>query len=1093
MACNYSIQIGDKSYDILQGVENGKIQDIDDLKQYLRTVDINKLKEIKTALEKNNAIGDLDLKDMNENAVGLFSPAALLKSVSTNSEDAYLWNQLNVGNRNKKNIIPGFGDESMKTGFINGHIFLNLNYLSDKDNNIIALTELALHQKYANDAKVYSDKISSNPTSEAAQQTLQTLFIPGTNISDVQKIIGAITLAYQRVNLKLTHDIGESNLTTSRNNLEVTWNKYNNLRNPENLNSNYLPKSDILTQDLKPGDLVWIPIESTEKTLKAGVFELFYDSYVNTQGKTVLRTLIKNSATGNIETRKRIARRFDSKNHIIESNTVQGRIQDSAPYTLYDYQNDTQYNKINTKFTDGYVTYESILNLLHNPQSQVILLSHTDGKVIEKVHNIKQVQGSVVTLDNDQIIPIEDIQRINYPKDNNEAFGNLEGDLLNNKGWSKSNHITVGEHIAFKKNPKDTILTEGIVLARGKRGDENILVYRDAKNTENKRQSILHYISEKNVKYVSSPPVEFHVSTEEESLINNFIQTNFINNNQYIKPIDVFIKPKHGALKDLGYSIHQLNKFSKISPKDLLYDMSSNKVFKVVHSGIDTIKATLLINGQVKYFDLPKDIIDKYLLFTKNPINESFAQSFLRKNRANLYKNNQEGAIEVKVWQNPNGFIYPLAAHLTNEQRTEHILYGDFKNENGKVITVPIDITNKIAQELADRYKWNEIPSKLYTKEYYNIETKKNNIVKDTENTLRIPIDNENFKALLANTDQLQSYLVPGSFIQFKGNATSFLVEKVYNDRIQLAAYHHTQIKNEAIRNLDLQYVTAEKFFLDRNLLENSTTTDPQTKKIIETPSKAQIVNLYLPKWATTAYDNLSMYRKQIAQKDSRLITYPDSDSPEIVAMLADVLQNKYNTPIKIIHNYNLAEFNNPNVYKSSAFATPDSIYINIDKASIAEPLHEVLHLVLATMKATDPDTYYKLVNSVQYHPLFDEVTKAYDEINTERLEETFITLLSQTFRRNILKEGVYNESSFNRAMKQSISDLMDLSKSLDWEDSFDLLGKPINDILFDFGSRLVANDDSLIKNDSVSYMFDIADKIQKLLDNGNLKQQCNY
>jgi hypothetical protein len=87
----------------------------------------------------------------------------------------------------------------------------------------------------------------------------------------------------------------------------------------------------------------------------------------------------------------------------------------------------------------------------------------------------------------------------------------------------------------------------------------------------------------------------------------------------------------------------------------------------------------------------------------------------------------------------------------------------------------------------------------------------------------------------------------------------------------------------------------------------------------------------------------------------------------------------------------------------------------------------------------------------------------------------------------------VYDEPAFNRAIKASISDLLELSHPLDWEDSFNLLGRPIADILFDFGSKLVENDEGLIKQDNVAYMYNIADKIQKLLDNGNLKQKCSY
>jgi hypothetical protein len=154
---------------------------------------------------------------------------------------------------------------------------------------------------------------------------------------------------------------------------------------------------------------------------------MFYDSYVDSDGKTILRTLVQNSGTKAIETRKRIAKRLNSKGQIIESDIVQARIQDSNPYNLYSYNPDTEYQPIKTIFTNGYMTYDSILNLLHNPQTKVSIITKQGNKIESIVdHEIKQVQGSTVTLKDGTKIPITEIKQLQYPvTENTRLFSQL--------------------------------------------------------------------------------------------------------------------------------------------------------------------------------------------------------------------------------------------------------------------------------------------------------------------------------------------------------------------------------------------------------------------------------------------------------------------------------------------------------------------------------------------------------------------------------------------------------------------------------------------------------------------------------------------
>jgi hypothetical protein len=719
-----------------------------------------------------------------------------------------------------------------------------MNYLYDKDNSIIALTELALHKKYGDE---YADKakiIRENPNSTEAKSIIKSLI--DTQFENVlNKLTGSIVLAYERSKIKLHQDIGESNLATSHDNLNITWEKFGNLTQPSLVDTNYLPKSATLVQNLKPGDIVYVPVENLGKNIgHRSVPEMFYDSYVDVKGKTILRTLIKAKIEDPqnpgkqievLQTRKRIAQKFDSNDNLVESNSVDARIQNSDIHDLFSYDDNTKYETIETKTvqtikgkskTINYMAYRSVLDLLKSDPKTKVVVDKTPYK-------IKQIQGSSITLENGNVVLVSDIHKIEFPLDpasNEGQFEKLnEEDVKNNPNWTKFKHANIGEHIAFKKGANDTSLTEGIVIAVGYRGDNKVVYYKTAPKVKEGKdaKSSIGYISEANVRYVSSPTAEYHLTPEEQSQINEFVGSYFLNEKGSPEElISVFTKPKSGSFKQLDYSISQINKYSKITPKDILYDTATNSMFKVVHSGLDFIKVTRLIDNDVRYWSLQKDDLSSFLLFSKSPINESFANSYIRKNSANLYAEQRDGSVEATIWRNYNGYTYALPKKLTMAQFEKHPLF-ERRVENGKIEN-PVDVTSEMIQELGKRYKWDNLPTTLYMK--FGEDGK--SIYKNTENTLRIPMNNENFGKIFDNLESLQTYLVPGTFIQFKDNTDNFIVEKTYKDHIELSTYHHTYSPNDKVSDPKLKYVKAERFFLSKDSLDKG----------------IEIVNLYLPR-----------------------------------------------------------------------------------------------------------------------------------------------------------------------------------------------------------------------------------------------------
>lgn len=322
---------------------------------------------------------------------------------------------------------------------------------------------------------------------------------------------------------------------------------------------------------------------------------------------------------------------------------------------------------------------------------------------------------------------------------------------------------------------------------------------------------------------------------------------------------------------------------------------------------------------------------------------------------------------------------------------------------------------------------------------------------------------------------EILPYIVAGSYVTFAGNAKSFLVEKRLGDKLLLSAYHYSKSPNVA-QTGDFQNVFSEKFLWDIN--------DP-----------IQPLKLYVPKWATKHIQSLtSILIKPVPADVSKTPKFTKQDSPEAISALGNFLAEKYGVVINKIDNSNLGEekFAGLDIKNSAAFVYQGEIFINLDKATIEEPLHELLHLVLMTMKSNNPDRYYAIVQSIEDHPQFHQLAEGYGEnINTEVLEEVFVKLLSQTFREKIVAKGIFTENTFNNAITESISELFSLTANTENQNAFDLLGEPVSVIMAEFGSELLGKEEGLIDKDNIIKLLRTAGKIKNLLASGNLMEDC--
>ena len=238
-----------------------------------------------------------------------------------------------------------------------------------------------------------------------------------------------------------------------------------------------------------------------------------------------------------------------------------------------------------------------------------------------------------------------------------------------------------------------------------------------------------------------------------------------------------------------------------------------------------------------------------------------------------------------------------------------------------------------------------------------------------------------------------------------------------------------------------------------------------------------------LPKYASSVLEKIN---NKIGIKQSKEISsLNDTDSVETLIAMSSFLEHKFGINFNFISD---SEANSTD----KAYVLNGEYFINSDRASIEEPLHELLHVVLASMKYSNPEQYRKLVESVEDHPLFKQVSSNYQETNLDRLEETFIRLFTQSVRHEINIEGVFSEKSFEDSVKTAINNMFALQMDTSEEFSYNLLDSSVKDILLNFGSSLIENSDSLYNKDNAIEMMKVSSTLRQLIKEGNLKEKCN-
>ena len=181
-------------------------------------------------------------------------------------------------------------------------------------------------------------------------------------------------------------------------------------------------------------------------------------------------------------------------------------------------------------------------------------------------------------------------------------------------------------------------------------------------------------------------------------------------------------------------------------------------------------------------------------------------------------------------------------------------------------------------------------------------------------------------------------------------------------------------------------------------------------------------------------------------------------------------------------------------VSQSAAFIYNGEIYVNTDIASIDAPIHELMHILLGSIKFKNFELYSELVESVKNLSNLDDLIKLYpNRTQSDLLEEIFVEEFSKYL------SGIDNQ------MSELPTDILyqihyNINRTLDTILMGDNTVIAIEDeILYNSSLKDLAKlvNSSTMVNTSHGFLEDalihrtLSNVKQELMENGNLKEEC--
>lgn len=285
-------------------------------------------------------------------------------------------------------------------------------------------------------------------------------------------------------------------------------------------------------------------------------------------------------------------------------------------------------------------------------------------------------------------------------------------------------------------------------------------------------------------------------------------------------------------------------------------------------------------------------------------------------------------------------------------------------------------------------------------------------------------------------------------------------------------------LQNNLEQNL-LEAIGYEQFRIDQRILNSE---NPVSYKAIYVGNNSYVIKPYIDQ----------DFNSSIIEE-----TVPEDAQNNIEAIL-DRLEEYYGI---VFHRITTEDLENdelteyvPNAQATNAFILNGEIYINVENSRSDAPIHELSHIIVGSLRQTNPELYAQLVNSVEQLPDYKQRILRYpNRTRMDANEEIFVDLFAKHFVKgiNINADNAILEK-MEYAVKRNIDSAIFPYESTTNERLSNLMEQSFEDIMNTFGTAL--QKDNFIKVYNEDLGIDTrytANLKQRLLENGSLKEYC--
>ena len=274
----------------------------------------------------------------------------------------------------------------------------------------------------------------------------------------------------------------------------------------------------------------------------------------------------------------------------------------------------------------------------------------------------------------------------------------------------------------------------------------------------------------------------------------------------------------------------------------------------------------------------------------------------------------------------------------------------------------------------------------------------------------------------------------------------------------------------------------------------NSSSTEEANIKLNNLYKDLEIILTPFQSFTSIEYEHRPSLYSEIKDPIDIETDYNPEKSRQILTKQLERMQKLYGIQIVPIDSDQVLQLGIPNASLVKGFIKDGVIYINTDNSTIDTPIHELSHILLGSIRYTDPELYFSLVQVVEQLPRYKEFTQNFpNRTRGDVNEEIFV----QEFSKYLTKQP----SLFDKLNVSIMSKLTyELYRNLDTLISGNYSVKSISDNIFgNTISRLSQQLQSDIMNNKQTGSLDegtlhrmLANLKEDLIKNNKLKENCD-